>query len=827
MSEPLRDMAAERGVLAGIYQYGQDCLVDVEDIVTDKSFADPTNQILYSCFQHSLKDIQTLDLASLLSAAKEMGVDHLLDKPAEADLVRAIINFPVRQGNVRRLAGKVQKLAIARQLDDTVEGALSNLRAISGDEPFDHILGLIENPLVDFSSLLTGSNNRVPTLLGQGLRGYIEHLMSNPVEQVGLSTGYPIYDKAIGGGLRRKTVNLIGARPKAGKAQPLEATVYTPDGPKRMGEIKVGDIVSTPDGAGGKVLGIFPQGKKKTYRITFSDGDTVECCVDHLWKVKHRRRKKWEVKSLKDILEYGNILEYDGRPKWRIPLSIGCRFNKREVGLNPYLLGVLIGDGSIKTGAIFTNTDSELISEVESKLLDGYRLHKTGGISYRITHGIKHAKNYYRQQLRRYGLLGCGSHDKFIPNDYKYNSVDVRVGVLNGLLDTDGYIDERGGIEYTTTSLKLAEDIKELVQSLGGLCSFHRRFTSCQGRTFPSYRCRIRFNDPSESFLLSRKRNRVKVRTKPSLTRSIAKIEELGEKEMQCILLDTPDHLYLTDNHVVTHNTTLGINVALFISHVLRVPVLYLDTEMSQEDHWNKSVAKLSQVEVEEIETGKFGRDQNKKQRVLTAVKTIEEALFHLCPIAGQPFEETLSTMRRWVKKDVGFDANGRAKDCVIIFDYLKLMSSDSLVKNLAEFQVLGFMMTGLHNFMHRHDVPCLSFAQLNRDGIDKESTDVVSQSDRIIWLCSNFSIYKKKTPEEIGDERTQGVKDICNRKMIPLVARHGAGLDDDDYINYKFEGQYARISESQTKSQVYASANTNKSGFEVNNDASEVKFDA
>src|SRR6185437_2243191 len=98
---------------------------------------------------------------------------------------------------------------------------------------------------------------------------------------------------------------------------------------------------------------------------------------------------------------------------------------------------------------------------------------------------------------------------------------------------------------------------------------------------------------------------------------------------------------------------------------------LYLDTEMSREDHWNKTVAKMAQVDVSLVETGKFKYDERKKARVLKAIDVIENAPFHLCPIAGQPFEETLATMHRWVKTEVGMDKNGRLKDCLVIFDYL------------------------------------------------------------------------------------------------------------------------------------------------------------
>lgn len=151
--------------------------------------------------------------------------------------------------------------------------------------------------------------------------------------------------------------------------------------------------------------------------------------------------------------------------------------------------------------------------------------------------------------------------------------------------------------------------------------------------------------------------------------------------------------------------------------------------------------------------------------------------------------------MRRWIAKVVGVNDKGKAKDCVIIYDYLKLMDSGEIRGDMKEFQILGFMMTALHNFSLRYEVPVLSFVQLNRDGINKETTDTASGSDRIIWLCSNFSIYKHKSDEEIAKDGPEH----GNRKLVPVIARHGEGLEDRDYINIKMQGAIAKITEGKT----------------------------
>ena len=198
-------------------------------------------------------------------------------------------------------------------------------------------------------------------------------------------------------------------------------------------------------------------------------------------------------------------------------------------------------------------------------------------------------------------------------------------------------------------------------------------------------------------------------------------------------------------------------------------------------------------------------------EKVEKAAEELQNIPYHYVSIAGQPFENILAIMRKWIHQEVGFDENGRTNDCIIIYDYLKLMNSASISNSMQEFQVLGFQITQLHNFCVKHDVPCLSFVQLNRDGITKESTDVVSGSDRLIWLCTSFTIFKMKSDEEMADDG----EEHGNRKLVPIVARHGAGLDDGDYINMNMFGKFGKLVEGKTRNEAHKSSKIKDDGFE------------
>ncbi len=215
-------------------------------------------------------------------------------------------------------------------------------------------------------------------------------------------------------------------------------------------------------------------------------------------------------------------------------------------------------------------------------------------------------------------------------------------------------------------------------------------------------------------------------------------------------------------DNVAPHNARLG------------VPVLMLDTEMSKEDHQNRSLSHISGVPIQDVATGKFRDDDEKLIAVRNAAEEIKSLPYTYVSVAGAPFESIMNIIKRWILREVGQDDNGRTNDCLVVYDYLKLMSSSGITNNIQEYQARGFQITELHNLTVKYDFPCLSFVQLNRDGITKESTDAVSGSDRIIWLCTSFSIFKLKSAEELAEDGPNG----GNRKVVTLKATHVASLN-------------------------------------------------
>ena len=464
MDSQLSDIGAERAVLAGLFAYGLDSYVEINDFITHNSFAHSSNQVIYKCIEKVLEKSNVIDIPSILSAAEQLNLSEAIQKKQDLENIRDLMDYPVKQTNVLIFAAQVKKFEFARKARLIANKIDKDISSINGDETIDEIISLVEMPLMDF--LRGDDSGKKPEMLGDDIDEYLDFLIENKCDQIGLTSGFPRFDSVVGGGLRRKCVDLVSARPGVGKS-------------------------------------------------VFAD-------------------------------------------------------------------------------------------------------------------------------------------------------------------------------------------------------------------------------------------------------------------------------------NVALHNARKGI------------PVLMLDTEMSKEDHLNRILSNISGVDIGEISTGKFSEDDEKLIRVKKAKEEIKSIPYTYASVAGMPFDALLNIIKRWILRSVGQDDNGKTKDCLVICDYLKLMSSTSIKNNVQEYQALGFQITDLHNLAVKYDFPCLSFVQLNRDGITKESTDAVSGSDRLIWLCTSFSIFKLKSVEELAEDGPNA----GNRKLVTLKARHGAGLIDGNYINMNMIGSHAKLVELRTRNEMRMSPN-------------------
>ena len=367
-----------------------------------------------------------------------------------------------------------------------------------------------------------------------------------------------------------------------GKAQPLYSRVLTPDGFKTMGEIKVGDsVICGKDGSVAQVIAEHPQGVVDTYRVTFNDGSYTDCCGNHLWyaqTISDRNQKRYgkggRYRLFKTSEMVGNVVSFEGgRKNYSIDYCPPIELNKKELLIDPYIMGIILGDGGIKYQTIITSADEELIEEISRRLPENDGIHRLGdSISYSITDysnkrdSSGHClKSETAKALQAYGLAGCGSKEKFIPDDYMCSSIEDRLWLLRGLLDSDGCT-SRDCIEYSTVSEALRDGIVELVHSLGGYASWTSRMGSykqngVKKETQANYRVTIHFNKNAEKpFFLKRKADNFNPK-RESFKRFVTSIEPIGKEECKCITISDESGLYITDDYIVTHNSVAGVTI--------------------------------------------------------------------------------------------------------------------------------------------------------------------------------------------------------------------------------------------------------------------------
>ncbi|MEU0148497.1 PhoH family protein [Streptomyces sp. NPDC006288] len=363
-----------------------------------------------------------------------------------------------------------------------------------------------------------------------------------------------------------------------GRAQPLFTNVLTPDGWRPIGDLSVGDLVIGSNGEPTPVLGVYPQGEKDIYRVSAQDGSWTLCCGEHLWTVRtasdKRRDKPWRVLETKDMI--GNLRAAHAR-RYELPmLTAPVSFPEREVPMDPYALGLLLGDGCLtgSTTPSFATEDPELAEALEGALTVVSVRHR-GGPDYMLNRvkspgDVITLENPVTRSLRALDLLGTRSHSKFVPDVYLSNSADVRLAVLQGLLDADGgpvtQADRTCRIQYGTASIMLRDDVISLVQSLGGVAYTRRR--AAQGRApglargrevhhrYDAHVVDIRLPEGIEPFRLARKAEKYHAAGgggRPM--RFIDSIEPAGREEAVCIQVAAEDSLYVTQDYLLTHNT--------------------------------------------------------------------------------------------------------------------------------------------------------------------------------------------------------------------------------------------------------------------------------
>ena len=599
------------------------------------------------------------------------------------------------------------------------------------------------------------------------------------------------------GGMQRRDLTLLAARPSMGKAQPLTVNVRTPSGWRTMGSLRVGDEVSSVDGLPSYITGIFPQGQKQVYRVTFSDGRSTRCCADHLWQVYYRDWNAGRVLATEALIKKLATRRYQKRLWIDMPVVAGR--HDSSLPLDPWVLGALIGDGGLSGGAIrFSSASQETIDRMAERLPDVCQIRRIANTSYDYAVTMKErtrtangwpTPNFAAEALRDLGLFGLRSEEKFLPRIYLDGSKPQRLDLLRGLLDTDGWVERHGSVCFGTSSKRLADDVCELARSLGAWCSIRPRQKSYtykgeRKKGLPSYTCVISHSDPASLFLMTAKIDGAKARARRKFP-TLVGIAPDGFEESQCISVSHPSKLYVTDDYVVTHNTTVGLSAALSAAKSGR-GVGFISLEMDADKLGARAITDLAYdwgVKVPYADVIKGRADAGALQSLQQAARDLDTLPLWIEDQSGMSMTDirikTEALMAEAEKAGTPLE--------VLFIDHLGLIKPSSRYQGNRVNEVTE-MSGALKSLAREYGIAVIALSQLNRalEGRNdkrpqlsdlRDSGSLEQDADTIVFLYREAYYLEREqggSPEQLAD-RTERLID-CQNKLEFHIAKQRNG---------------------------------------------------
>jgi len=710
---PPHSVEAEQSVLGGL-MLDNEAADRIGDAVSADDFYSDAHRVIYRAIVALIADGKPADVVTVSEA---LASTQKLDYVGGLAYLGALAQNVPTAANIRHYANIVRERSILRQLaataTDIAESAFSPMgrsaKAVL-DEAEAKVLHIAEQGSRGAQNFQT-----IGKLLGDVVER-IETLYNrdDPSDVTGVPTGFADLDKMTSG-FQPGDLVVVAGRPSMGKAQPLDARVRSVGGWVRMGDLRVGDALASIDGAPSFVTGIFPQGERQVYRVTFSDGRGCECCAEHLWRVHYR---SWPAPR---VLRTDEVAAMLARKRYRnrlwIDMPSGDFGDPASLPVDPWVLGALIGDANPTGTTIrFSTAVAAMRERLQARIAQTPELAHAGGVDGRIVQRHRGhvreacgmAPNALSSAIEKLGLWGLQNPEKFIPRAYLDASRKDRLDLLRGLLDTAGWVERFGTIRFATSSQRLADDVVELVRSLGGWCrtQVKRSSSSTRGERRSgrdSHVCTIHHCDPKSLLLLSDKQDRAPDRPRRFKRPTFGSIAPSRVAATQCIAVSHPSRLYLTDDYVVTHNTALALNIGENVALNTGMPVAVFSMEMGAGQLALRMIGSVGRLDQHKLRTGRLGPEDWDK--LSTALGRLNEAPILIDETPALNAIEVRSRARRLMKQ--------YGKLGLVIVDYLQLMQATTTGENRAtEISEISRSMKSLAKEL---SVPVVALSQLNR----------------------------------------------------------------------------------------------------------------
>jgi len=514
--------------------------------------------------------------------SKSIGDPNIISAP-EAKAVFNLIGEALQFGFLVAIKDKYEDLLMQIDLDNP--GAFREL----ADRLFTISQSLLDikhntNLVTNKVTFNTGDMDSVKESISQTITSLSA---SNNIFKVGIKR----LNTLLSPGYMNGAIYVYLGLPGSGKAQPDDTPIPTPNGFKRLDELNIGDYIFNLDGEPTLITGIFPQGIQDTYKVTFTDGRSTRCNIEHLWYTLARNGSTgYYSPVIRKLSEMMDDFERDhpsdpGKKhhKYIIPNNGVVRFSEQEVRVHPWAIGYIIGNGCCKQREFQVSSPDNLAPKKIARILNK---------KWESSHDTNYSyifRNQNRSRFHTKDLIGDipeifdkYSYERRIPPSYLYNTESVRKELLRGLMDSDGCITvnrERDipkfNVSYSTSSKGLAEDIMLLLRSLGIACSIYEY--DPLNRTNP--------NSNRIEYSITLNTSNLKISTLFTLGKKyelameafsyrnirryefnrICNIEKVEPTSQRCIMVKDWRHVYLTEDFIPTHNSLMLLKSALDI----------------------------------------------------------------------------------------------------------------------------------------------------------------------------------------------------------------------------------------------------------------------
>lgn len=685
-----RSLLAEQALI-GLIMISPSAMANIDLLPSD--FLDESLREAYETTQRMAAENQVVNVITVSAELDRMtGRDWI---PILGELAK---NTVITEGSAKEYARVIREESRVRTAVSVAENMVFSLRETKG-------LGAVDSAIRELMAIGQESMNYDYTAKDM-VRGAVDRLEAAfeahcNGKPMGIPSGLIDLDKSLGG-FHKTDLIVIPARPAMGKELWAGSKVMTAhEGWKRIDELIVGDKVASIDGEDSFVTGVFPQGEKPLFEVSFQDGRSVLAGLDHQWEVMYRDWDSARVVTTNKLIEMLGCKRYQNRLS--IPLFDGDCGVERDYPLHPWLVGALLGDGCLsakKGGVHFSTKDSELRDRFNSLLPIGYQLSYTSGVDYRVAGAGNGKVCEIRKKLIALGMYGLLSYEKSVPKVYLEGSRLTRLEVLKGLMDTDGWVEKTGATVFCSASKQLAEDVAYLVRSLGGKA----RVTEKPNKHAGAFNVYIQHKHPKEIFSLERKALRAKEANshagKPAELRLTLKdINYVRDDEAYCISVSHNRALYITESFIVTHNTALMLNLALGSDSRCGI----ISSEQGHDQLGLRCISIDGNVSSHNMRTGDLN-DADWCKITASSSRLINKNIW-INDKSSITIEEIQRKTREWVYK---YDIE------ILFVDYIqRIKTTKQFPTKIAQVEEVT---VGLKNLAKELGIPVVALAQVNRE---------------------------------------------------------------------------------------------------------------